>query len=409
MKPASTLRLRFTAAALFIAIAAGCGGGGGGGSTGGGDPLPEVPTPLPEPPGPTPLPQVLEWGTFPQARVVIGQQNFVSGDAPPDGAGLDRLELPDGSVAVSADRTLFVAAEGGIGAFPDYEGRNGPTARFAIGATGARSVSLQGSRLVYVVGNEVRIFDTPPIGESSLPSVTVRGEAGCDANTLNAPRHAIITPLGQLVVADTQNHRVLIWTSIPEDGRGADVVVGQRFKDVCAPNDLFGDGVGDSNPFITTLHTPTSVWSDGVKLVVTDSGNHRVLIYDFPREDRAPAAIVLGQDRFDTGLSNAGQDASSDITLSSPMSVDVRESGQMVVADAGNHRVLVWNTFPTEMSQAANQVIGQSAFGRNAINAGGDDPSANSLRFPSGVRFHERNLIVTDSFNHRVLVFPSAN
>lgn len=398
-------RVRFTAAALLVAIAAGCGGGGDGG---GGGAAPEAPmVPLPPEAGPQPIPQVLEWGVFPAASVVIGQPDLVSGATPPPGAGLDRLELPDGAAAISADGVLFVSAVGGLRAFEDYAASNGPTARFSI-AAGALGASIRGSQLVYVADNEVRIHNSLPTDGGTPADVRIGGGGGCVANDLQAPRHAIITPLGQLVVADTMHHRVLIWNSIPRAGENADFVVGQRFKNVCEANDLDGDGTGNSFPQAHTLKTPTSVWSDGVKLVVADSGNHRVLIYDFPVEDAPQATILIGQEDFGDQAPNGGHSSPSDITLFTPTSVDVRESGQMAVSDSDNHRVLIWDTFPTQNSQAANQVIGQSAFGRNAANAGGTT-AANTLVAPSGVRFHERNLIVTDRANHRVLIFPPLN
>lgn len=398
-------RVRFTAAALLVAIAAGCGGGGDGG---GGGAAPEAPmVPLPPEAGPQPIPQVLEWGVFPAASVVIGQPDLVSGATPPPGAGLDRLELPDGAAAISADGVLFVSAVGGLRAFADYAASNGPTARFSI-AAGALGASIRGSRLVYVADNEVRIHHSLPTDGGTSADVIVGGTGGCAPNGLQAPRHAIITPAGRLVVADTLNNRVLIWNSVPQPGIGADFVVGQDSKNECAPNDANGDGTGDGQALLTTLSAPTSVWSDDVKLVIVDRGNHRVLIYDFPDRDGVQATTVLGQADATGQLPNAGQATSSDITLSSPESVDVRESGQLAVADSGNHRVLIWDTFPTQNAQAASQVIGQSAFGRNALNAGGTT-GANTLAFPRGVRFHERNLVVTDWRNHRVLVFPAAN
>lgn len=358
--------------------------------------------------GPAPIPQVLTWGVFPAANAVIGQQDFVSGDRPPLAADPDRLDLPTGSPAVAADRTLFVPAAGGLKVFRNYDGAIGPAAEFSMPAA-ARSAFVQGTRLVYAVDNEVRIHDSLPANDGAPAEVTVGGGSGCNSSSLQAPRHAILTPLGQLVVADTMHHRVLIWNSIPRAGEGADFVVGQRSKVICAANDLNGDGTGDSFPHAHTLNTPTSVWSDGVKLVVVDSGNHRVLIYDFPVDDAPQATTLIGQADFADQAPNGGQPSPSDITLFSPESVDVREGGQMAVGDSGNHRVLIWDRFPTESGQAANQVIGQSAFGRNASNAGGTTPGASTLRTPMGVRFDQRNLVVADRGNNRVLVFRSMN
>jgi len=398
-------RVRLMALALAAAVAAGCGGGGGGGLPG--DPLPPI-----APADPDPLPQVLQWGTFPEARVVLGQPDFDRGDQPAGTPALDQLRTPEGNPGVSSDGTLFVAGIGGLRAFRDYGATSGASARFGIEAD-ASGVSVHGNRLVYVGDNQVRIFNRVPEGAEAQPDVTFgAGDLGlCEANRLNRPRAAYVTPKGKLVVADTNNNRVLIWNRIPEGGRAgnADIVIGQGRKTTCQPNDGNEDGLPDFSPNDQTLNAPISVWSDDVRLVVVDQGNHRVLIWDeFPTTEFQPANRVIGQNDFTLGLPNGGQPAPSDTTLLNPASVDVRPGGQMVVADAGNHRVLVWNAFPESNGQAASQVIGQRDFSGNAANAGGATGAA-TLRSPMGVRLDGRNLIVVDRDNHRALVFRATN
>ena len=103
-------RLHFAVAALYIAVAAGCGGGGGGS----GAPA-APPAGPPAPAGPPPISQVLQWGVFPSAAVVIGQgQDFTRGEPPPAGSQ-EGLAFPRGNPAVTADgRRLFVAHNAGL-------------------------------------------------------------------------------------------------------------------------------------------------------------------------------------------------------------------------------------------------------------------------------------------------------
>ena len=73
------------------------------------------------------------------------------------------------------------------------------------------------------------------------------------------------------------------------------------------------------------------------------------------------AYLVLGQGDFSTGMSNRGADDPGDNTLSAPQSIC--KFGEMVfITDGGNHRVLVWDTFPEESGEPCNVVLGQEDF-----------------------------------------------
>jgi hypothetical protein len=396
---------RLGAVIVAAALAAGCGGGGGGGGV-----QLDPPVLTPEPP---PVPQVLTWDEFAAARTVIGQGDFDDGEPPFNGPviPLDRLIKPKGGVGVTADGRLFVGDDRNLKMFASYDSANGSAAQFAMGGA-ARHVSVQGSRLVASQDNRVEIYSTLPTDANAVADIAIGGQAGCSANRFNAPGAAFITPQGRLIVADTLNNRVLIWTQIPVDGEAPNFVVGQRDMISCVADAINDDGTGDSDSTSSaqTLNMPTSVWSNDTRLVVVDSGNSRVLIWEtFPDGDFRAASHVIGQTNFFDGNANFGQANASNASFSSPVAVDVRESGQMAVADTGNNRVLVWDTFPSSDGQAATQVIGQSGFTGRDENAGGAVPAENTLNGPTGVRFDGRNLVVTDTGNHRVLVFRATN
>lgn len=82
------------------------------------------------------------------------------------------------------------------------------------------------------------------------------------------------------------------------------------------------------------------------------------------------------------------------LSLSTPHSVFVDDSGYVYVSDTGNHRVQRWSP----QGHSAETVAG----------GGGKGRSLSKLRFPRGISVHapSGNLFVADSGNHRVLRWP---
>ena len=82
-------------------------------------------------------------------------------------------------------------------------------------------------------------------------------------------------------------------------------------------------------------------------LAVADAWNHRVLIWHgLPERSNQPADVVLGQADFDGALANRGADAPRADTLFWCYGVAIA-GGRLFVADTGNRRVLVWDRIPT--------------------------------------------------------------
>ncbi|HZW28390.1 MAG TPA: hypothetical protein VFF08_08025, partial [Trueperaceae bacterium] len=80
---------------------------------------------------------------------------------------------------------------------------------------------------------------------------------------------------------------------------------------------------------------------------------------------------------------------------------------QLFVADADNHRVLVWDSIPTQNGQPADRVLGQPDFVSGAINQGkGVGPD--TLNTPSGVHYLDGKLLVADLNNFRYVVFEAS-
>lgn len=153
-----------------------------------------------------------------------------------------------------------------------------------------------------------------------------------------------------------------------------------------------------------TLNVPTGICAMGEGLAVADAWNHRILIWNkSPQASNVPADLVLGQTDFITGLANRGADHPGAETLHWPYGVQYHD-GRLLVADTGNRRVLIWNKAIKENGQKADCVLGQMDFMTRDENAGAE-PSAMSMRWPHSMVFWQNKLCVTDAGNNRILVW----
>ena len=91
--------------------------------------------------------------------------------------------------------------------------------------------------------------------------------------------------------------------------------------------------------------------SDGTHLLLPDRNNNRVLIWNKLPTDNTPPDLVLGQKDFTTNNPGTGLDQ-----MNWPVSVSVG-GGKVVITDTYNDRILIWNSFPTKNGQAADLVI----------------------------------------------------
>lgn len=159
-------------------------------------------------------------------------------------------------------------------------------------------------------------------------------------------------------------------------------------------------------PAAHTLFGPRGVCLAGANgpLFVCDSGHHRLLIWSqLPSEDQAPADLLIGQADF----AREGRNAKGDIgpaTLNVPTGVAAVD-GVLAVADAWNHRILIWYGYPLSSNRSADVVLGQADFTGGLANRGDACPRADTLNWCYGVAISDGKLIVCDTGNRRVLVW----
>jgi DNA-binding beta-propeller fold protein YncE len=226
-------------------------------------------------------------------------------------------------------------------------------------------------------------------GGLALPS------AAPSSSTMYAPR-AVWTDGRRVLAADTGNHRILVWHEAPTSDRSpADVVLGQ--PDECSEGPAAG-GRGPANG----LNLPTGVLVADGRLVVADAWHHRILVWDaVPQATDTPPDHVLGQPSAHDVAPNAGGEPAAD-TFYWPFGIAVVD-GRFYVADTGNRRVLVWRDGIPEPGRGADVVLGQPDPLSRGENRDGE-VARDSFRWPhdiAGTGFG--GVLVADAGNHRVL------
>lgn len=125
--------------------------------------------------------------------------------------------------------------------------------------------------------------------------------------------------------------------------------------------DLMLSGVDFNNTGGPLLfHHPSGLASDGRRLLLCDRFNNRVLVWTTLPTKNTPPDLVLGQPDFSANNPGAGRHQ-----LNWPGNVALTPDGaKVVVADTNNDRVLLWNSFPDQNAAPAQVVIELARFGR---------------------------------------------
>ena len=151
-----------------------------------------------------------------------------------------------------------------------------------------------------------------------------------------------------LLLADTWNNRILIWNNLPQGNEPPDIVLGQ--KDFLSNE----PGIGPDR-----LNWPVGVATDGKRVIVADTCNNRVLIWnEFPTENGEPADLVLGAPNF-TSIGKRPDPIPPNwqkTYIFWPWAVWT-DSTRLVVTSTRDGRVLIWNSFPARNCQPADILL----------------------------------------------------
>ncbi len=251
------------------------------------------------------------------------------------------------------------------------------------------------------------------IGQPDLYSVGCNNSSAVNVGTVSAatlcnPTGIAVDTAGNVVVADTNNNRVLRYnnpfTTMVNTGMVAGFAanwvmgqVGDFTSDLC---NLDGNGPSDE-----TLCRPQGVALDGAgDLYIGDNGNNRILEYNGPLSTATRADRVFGQKGsfFSGAANNGGISANS---LSAPAGLAVDKSGHLYAADLNNSRVLIYTDPLGTNGTTANVVFGQGG----SLATGGCNLfglNADSLCGPSDVKIDSSgDVYIADFGNNRILEY----
>lgn len=341
----------------------------------------------------------------PLADRVLGQLDF---DSKLSGSGSDAFNWPSGT-AVAPDGGLYVVDYNNnrVQHFPSAAGfMAGTAADFSISSSspgsdliGPESVAVDAQGNVYVAETEnhqVLIFSP---GATTQANVII-GQYGIDCpaaqTTFFFPRGLALDSDGNLYVVDQFHYRVLIFSPPFTTGMLPSGVIGQPDLTSCDPD---GGGAVNSSGF----NGPRGAAIDtDNNLYVADSENNRVLKFDAPLTDGEAATAVLGQTTY-----TSNGDGTTGSQMHFPIDLALDSHNNLYVSDMFNHRVLAF-AVGFSNGQAADQVYGTSR--QIATNCYDTFPAApvgqSWLYCPQGLAVDSHdNLYLADALHHRILAF----
>lgn len=358
---------------------------------------------------------------------VVGQSSFIT-----SGASLSQTGLAGpGGVSADSNGHVYVADTNNnrVVIWTAAIGSDGQAANLVLGQTwfysnsaGVSSTALDHPKDAGIGGNgELFVADsnnnrvlvwTSAISVSGQAANLVLGQTNFTSNTggTSSTKFSLPTSVnvagGATLIADTQNNRVIAYTStISSNGQAASFALGQLTGDDTV--DFYGNTM--NNPQNKGVSNNSGIAIDAIhhKFFVSDTDNNRVLVFDLDNSNGFLdhyADYVIGQQTYSLTDANQGGSVGSS-TLNAPTSLLYDAVNQrLYVSDTGNNRVLIFTSQITQNDQAANYVLGQTNFTRNA-------PSATStgLASPEGIAVNgsTNTLAVTDRDNNRVLVWTT--
>jgi len=389
----------------------------------------------------------------PAADLVLGQLDFASNGTPTtDPTNLTFFILPTG-IAFDLQGKLFVSDSQASGysrilVYSSPVVRSGQSANRIIGVVPSTVVpqplpiseqrfggAQRGTGSLFIINNGVGIADSQnsrliAFRPADLFSSNVltqqaqsqylfgqqnfsvgrpnQGLADAGPDRLAFPA-AVAVSGTELFIADSSNNRVIVVPYSSASVGQASRVLGQDSFTFNSPNLVegrefrftFGPGP-DAAGVVTDLN------SNPPHLYVADTYNNRILGYRDLRTvkpgDRAD--IVVGQPDFfhtDINYPSNNPDTPNASGLNAPSGLAVDPSGNLLVADTGNGRVLRFASpfAQTDQQPPANLVIGQRNFTSNI-----PDASAATMAAPYGLALTSNGLLVSDYKLNRILYFP---
>ena len=309
----------------------------------------------------------------------------------------------------------------------DREGRNArgnPCADTLNVPTGITSCGPQGQGLAVADAwtHRVLVWHQRPT-QSHQPPDVVLGQADFDGGLsnrgLNLPTastlfwpYCVSWDGKRLWVADTGNRRVLMWLGLPQHtGAAADLVLGQGDFE-------HRDENGGGTPSAASMRWPHAISFPAGGLCVADAGNNRLMLWrGLPASNNLPCDLLVGQALVQAVEHNQGSYYPDAACLNMPYGAAVA-GGLLVVADTANSRLLAWSVdelmggLTSRLADRLThpQVNARALAAQADWNSKGDNrwlpATRDSVCWPYSVAVQGQTLLVADSGNNRVMLWP---
>ncbi len=247
------------------------------------------------------------------------------------------------------------------------------------------------------------------LGQPDRFSNLAAGPGTVRSTGLSQPTAVAVDASGNVYVADTGNNRIIRFPK-PSLQPGApaelpDMVLGQQSFSTRTAN---AGGISAKTLALTISTTSRSglAFDSSGNLWVADTGNNRVLRYPAASlkagTSGAAADLVVGQNDFMTSTVATGVMAMTKTALSNPQAVSFDPTGRLLVSD-GLSRVVVYASGLTANGAVATRVLG--------LDTSTATTNATQIRTvsPLGVTGTTAGVVVADTGNSRVLLFPTVD
>ena len=249
-----------------------------------------------------------------------------------------------------------------------YEGGFGYGAiAFLAYTAGGVAVDSQGNMIVALpTNNQVLIFSK---------TGTFRGQLSTGfLGPFNQPAGVAIDSKDNIFVSDTANNRILVFTSVARSFLPLNQITVGNFLPLKQPMGLAVDSKDH--------------------LLIADTGNSRIALFSVVHNNTGDASYVFSINQIGPQISFLGK-------LSNPPSVAVDSQDNIIVADSGNNRVVVFTS--VALGTAPHNQIGPQIGFLGQF----DLPAAVTVNKRDPNPVFKDQILVLDSGNYRIVAFAS--
>jgi secreted PhoX family phosphatase len=359
---------------------------------------------------------------------------------PGRGLGTNVYQAPQ-AMAASAGRAVYVAdgyvvrrldtnatwegVTAGVGV-PGFSGDGGPAVEAELGGVGAIAVDHAGNLVILDTdNNRVRVV-AARAGRFYGQAMTARhiytvagngsfsftGDGGSATKTgLSFPEGVAVDPAGNLIIADTDAHRVRVVAARAGRFYGQAMTAGDIYTVAGDGNSGYSGDGGPARDAELGFVQAVTVDSAG-NVLLSDSVNGVVRVVaarsgTFYGQRMTAGDIYTVAGNGSLGYAGDGGPATH-AELNFPDGVAVDPDGNLAIADSGNSRVrVVAAQSGTYYGQAmtAGDIYTVAGNGSSGLAGNTGPATAAALNFPEGVTFDSAgNLVIADNANHRVRV-----